>query len=797
MQKIRIDFDNPGLPQHISAVENDSQSRFFQATLYENGKAYIAPEGAAYSIMYRGFGPQNEGWYDTINDGAGKRAACAVSGNVVTCEIARQVLQVPGHVSIVLCVTTGKGYMIKSWPIECDCKNDRYDSTVVIQSFFYITQVSNADWARAIQALEELKNTIDPTLSLSGKAADAAKVGEAINAESERAKGVESQLKEEIAELKYNQDTEYVITTYKEYNQMAIGTNGDTADITELIGDTSWSHLVVLCDAGSIAYVTGEGGEEPRAWALVAKDGSILSAAGTSAKCENVMLDITTDCYVVVNSIANKEHSLTIISPKKVKSAIENRLATDRFVTADDWVVGAIRTNLGVGSVVELTVDETITNYRSQVIDCYAGMRINIKGRGGDYGRLWCFVNREDKIIATSEAYARDAEVIAEQNGKCIVCAEVSSDTVMSVEYTPYSLAPVLAIACDNKEEIENIQASLCDKVPFGIGINCNYSAPEIDALNLPGKGRLAYFYGLYDSLLAEYPEYISKLDCDAAAVAAGIKRPATMNDYPIYLYKFVPAYTHSSNVGETNQRSKIKVFITTGTHPEYMAIWDMYHTMRLICSRWKTDDNLEALRWDCEIYVMPCSGAYVVEQGTRVNYNGVDLNRNAPSTKWKLTENNGLTYSGPSAGSEYETKVFVHFMSQIAPDVYVDHHNTDPIGDPGNAIYGTGRTPADVDILSEHISVMSRRWKKRFADVFPQNDTTIFGYASDDDTDGSREQYGAEHAMRSFTYESQTTLLWSNGELVDGAHANDEVACTCATDGFINFLLRMLKTTN
>ena len=180
MQKIRIDFDNPGLPQHISAVENDSQSRFFQATLYENGKAYTAPAGASYSIMYRGFGPQNQGWYDTINDGAGKRAACAVSGNVVTCEIARQVLQVPGHVSIVLCVTTGKGYMLKSWPIECDCKNDRYDSTVEIQSFFYITQVSNADWNRAIQALEELKNTIDPTLSLSGKAADAAKVGEVV-----------------------------------------------------------------------------------------------------------------------------------------------------------------------------------------------------------------------------------------------------------------------------------------------------------------------------------------------------------------------------------------------------------------------------------------------------------------------------------------------------------------------------------------------------------------------------------------------------------------------------------------
>ena len=42
---------------------------------------------------------------------------------------------------------------------------------------------------------------IDPTLSVSGKAADAAKVGEAVNAEAERAKGVESQIKEDIDEF--------------------------------------------------------------------------------------------------------------------------------------------------------------------------------------------------------------------------------------------------------------------------------------------------------------------------------------------------------------------------------------------------------------------------------------------------------------------------------------------------------------------------------------------------------------------------------------------------------------------
>lgn len=180
MREIKIDFDNPGLPQRLDVVENDAQSRFFKAVLYKDGKAYAAPSGATYSIMYRGFGPQNEGWYDTINDGAGKRAACSVSGNVVTCEIARQALRVPGHVSVVLCVTGSNGYMLHGWPIDCNCRNDNYTSGTSVESFFYITQVTNADWTSAIQTWEELKNMIDPTLSLSGKAADAAKVGEAV-----------------------------------------------------------------------------------------------------------------------------------------------------------------------------------------------------------------------------------------------------------------------------------------------------------------------------------------------------------------------------------------------------------------------------------------------------------------------------------------------------------------------------------------------------------------------------------------------------------------------------------------
>lgn len=63
------------------------------------------------------------------------------------------------------------------------------------------TTAVNAVDDKEKEALANISTGIDPTLSVSGKAADAAKVGETVNAEAERAKGVESQIKEDIVNL--------------------------------------------------------------------------------------------------------------------------------------------------------------------------------------------------------------------------------------------------------------------------------------------------------------------------------------------------------------------------------------------------------------------------------------------------------------------------------------------------------------------------------------------------------------------------------------------------------------------
>ena len=317
MQQVRIDFDNPGLPQSLGVVEGESQSRIFQAALYKSGAAYTAPAGAVYSIMYRGFGPQNQGWYDTIEDGAGKRAACTVSGNVVTCELARQALRVPGHLTVVLCVSDAKGYMLKSWPIMADVRNDGYEDTVEIESFFYIAQITSAEWEKAFAAWEDFKSMIDPTLTLSGKAADAKETGDKVG-----------KLKEDLGNIT---DCERINPSYENHY---IATNGDVGSVVNIESPTVYNGFncyLIPCIAGDKFTVNVTGGSTPRVYAWLKSEKEIIYAYGANETLKNTVLTAPANSgFLVVNDNSNGSVYKGVYVSEKIKemnSANTNNIA--------------------------------------------------------------------------------------------------------------------------------------------------------------------------------------------------------------------------------------------------------------------------------------------------------------------------------------------------------------------------------------------------------------------------------------------------------------------------------------
>ena len=252
MQTLKMDFQSQSAPPVVPVMQFDAQSRFIGITLYNGGVPYEAPEGASYTVQYRGPGANNMGWYDTITLSSGTRKAVIVdsaSKNVVTLELAEQALRVSGNVFVNLCVVTNTGYMLKTFPILCRVTGAAFPDTVAVQSFFYVTGITSEQWLAYVIACQDAQKRaedaaatfeMDPTLSLSGKAADAKVTGDAVNAESERAKGAENQIKEDIDTVRWCD-----IITSKGYNLF------DKTNINNF--------FYMLNDSGSIEKRTLEG----------------------------------------------------------------------------------------------------------------------------------------------------------------------------------------------------------------------------------------------------------------------------------------------------------------------------------------------------------------------------------------------------------------------------------------------------------------------------------------------------------------------------------------------------------
>jgi len=335
----------------------------------------------------------------------------------------------------------------------------------------------------------------------------------------------------------------------------------------------------------------------------------------------------------------------------------------------------------------------------------------------------------------------------------------------------------------------------LVSKPVFNRGLTFEIDPPALPVLPpLSVDESTPYFYGLYDDLVTAFPEYVSKIDCDADS---GINTPAYMAGHPIYMYKFSPYHAPSNSVEATvtSIADELKCFILSGIHPEYMGIFDLYQTMNLICTAWASNKNIEAMRYNSTFYIMPCAGPYGVDKGTRTNFNGVDLNRNAPTSDWRVEGFGTSTYSGPSAASEYETQVIVHYMEEINPQVFIDHHNFTS-GANKNQMYVSTRMGEVINIGAESIEYISRKWKINYASHPPITDViTQFGWVQYTTNHGTWAVYGLDKGALSCTYESCDRINYDNGVLLpdNPSTKNTSEAVTQATDGFINFLCRIL----
>lgn len=92
--KIKLDLRQPNYGSRVEAIQGDGDTRRVVAVLLDGGKPWTVPAGVTAAVAYQK-PDHTKGLYDKLADGS---PAVKVNGAVVTVELARQMLTVPGTV---------------------------------------------------------------------------------------------------------------------------------------------------------------------------------------------------------------------------------------------------------------------------------------------------------------------------------------------------------------------------------------------------------------------------------------------------------------------------------------------------------------------------------------------------------------------------------------------------------------------------------------------------------------------------------------------------------------------------
>lgn len=284
-----------------------------------------------------------------------------------------------------------------------------------------------------------------------------------------------------------------------------------------------------------------------------------------------------------------------------------------------------------------------------------------------------------------------------------------------------------------------------------------------------------AEVYAMFDSLMAQHPSVITKhpLGNDKAG-------------NQIAYYKFTPKKPSFPRAPQYPT-----VFLDCGMHGmEHMPTLVTYLMLEQAYNNWQSDPLLEVLRHNVNFIVIPVSNPTGWDKYTRLNVNGVDINRNFPEG-WRLTET-GATYGGPSPASELETKyVMKVFDENPNIDIYNNFHNFN--GTPNETRYffisGVNENAAVINGMGQKLSgVISRKWQKEY-EWIPDSWNPGNGVNAEVDA-GKAKLYGYSRGV----YLSTTFEIGGQWWIKEDAVKFDELHCKTGVELFVNWMLINLQ---
>ena len=171
--------------------------------------------------------------------------------------------------------------------------------------------------------------------------------------------------------------------------------------------------------------------------------------------------------------------------------------------------------------------------------------------------------------------------------------------------------------------------------------------------------------YQVFDGIVNDFPNWASRVQYGTSA-----------DGKPIYKYTFKPEMTQKERVEQS-----IPLFVVTNTHSfEKPALAGTTQFFKDLAYNWKSNNELRIMRWNIHFEVIPVVNPYGVDNRSRPNSNGVDINRNF-TAGWNTEGDNGVFgtdyYAGTEPMSEPETKTLDKLMNEYKhADYAIDVHN-------------------------------------------------------------------------------------------------------------------------
>lgn len=166
---LRVDLLDPGAPQIIHAVQDDSNSRKIAFSIYAGGAQWAVPDGTLVTVRYKK--PDGTaGFYDTLPDGS--TPAATIDGNVVTVALVPQAFTVRGNVPVQIKLYDSAGTSITTFAVVMHVSADVVSDAEIVSSDYY--SVLTKQIADALAAAEEIPGQVSAAQAAAEQAASSA-----------------------------------------------------------------------------------------------------------------------------------------------------------------------------------------------------------------------------------------------------------------------------------------------------------------------------------------------------------------------------------------------------------------------------------------------------------------------------------------------------------------------------------------------------------------------------------------------------------------------------------------------